>query len=61
MEVLISDYGVPTRVGHRDKGGIYIQQGKSWVMLSSAEIDRLRAFMDQPAYESITPAKWMHQ
>ncbi|MDM2350228.1 Uncharacterised protein [Mycobacteroides abscessus subsp. abscessus] len=60
----LNTHGVTTMVGRRNDGrnGIYIQQGRSWVMLSADEIQRLREFLDAPDYETTTPAKWVaHQ
>lgn len=62
IEKRISDPGTTaTRVGHRENGGIYLQQGRSWVSLSTVEVQRLREFLDQPTYEAISPAKWVSQ
>jgi hypothetical protein len=41
MNELISTHGTPTWLIGRGNGGVVIQQGKSYVMLSAAEASRL--------------------
>lgn len=42
MHELISTAGTPTWLMGRDNGGVILQQGRSFIQLSSAEAARLR-------------------
>lgn len=47
IEIHIHDNtGTITRAGTRERGGFYLQQGRSWVTLSAAEAARLREFLE---------------
>ena len=48
MNELISTYGKPTWLVSRENGGVVIQQGKSYVMLSAAETSRMLQLLSQP-------------
>lgn len=56
---LISEHGTPTWIIGRENGGIVIQQGKSYVMLSPVELRRLLEFADHPTTATPTKARIM--
>lgn len=56
MNELISTHGTPTWLISRDNGGMVIQQGKSYVMLSAAELQRLLELLIQPVGKNSPPS-----
>lgn len=55
MNELISTHGTPTWLIGRENGGMVIQQGKSYVMLSAAETARLLQLLTQPVENNSRP------
>ena len=48
MHELISTQGTPTWLIGRDTGGVVIQQGRSYVMLTTTETGRLVELLSKP-------------